>query len=91
MGLEVISHLPALPISASGSDETQTKYLMEGFLNKERILTHNFDERRVTLGAESVSSGQAALCPEYELNPGFYNQLFTGSVFETRISLNQPS
>jgi len=46
---------------------------MEGFINKERILTHNFDERRVTLDNSSVNMGQAALCPEYELNPGFYN------------------
>ena len=88
MGVENISHLPALPISG-GSAENTTKYLMEGFFNKERILTHNFDERRVTLDYSSVNTGQAALCPEFELNPGFYNQLFTGSDFEVRFSTNQ--
>jgi hypothetical protein len=46
---------------------------MEGFFNKERILTHNFDERRVTLDSSSVNTGNAAICPEFELNPGFYN------------------
>jgi hypothetical protein len=62
---------------------------MEGFFNKERILTHNFDERRVTLGVDSVLSGNGAICPEYELNPGLYNQLFTGTDFEVKLSLNQ--
>ena len=86
IGVENISHLPAVPISV---DSNNVKYLMEGFINKERILTHNFDERRVTLDNSSVNMGQAALCPEYELNPGFYNQLFTGSNFEVRLSNNQ--
>jgi len=72
MGIENVSHLPALPISDT-TVEGVTKYLMEGFINKERILTHNFDERRITLTNSSVNDGQAAICPEYELNPGFYN------------------
>jgi len=72
MGIENISHLPALPIE-NGNVEENTKYLMEGFLNKERILTHNFDERRVTLNSGSVNTGSAAICPEFELNPGLYN------------------
>lgn len=88
MGVENISHLPAIPISG-GSNEETVRYLMEGFMNKERILTHNFDERRITLDSNSVNFGQAALCPEYELNPGFYNQFFTGSNFEIRFSTNQ--
>jgi hypothetical protein len=62
---------------------------MEGFFNKERILTHGFEERKVTLDATSVNAWEAALCPDYELNPGFYNQLFTGSTFEVRCSKNQ--
>mgnify|MGYP007101971692 CR=1 FL=1 len=66
MGVETISHLPALPVSGS-------KYLMEGFLNKERILTHSFEERCITLDNSSVNDNYGALCPEYELNPGFYN------------------
>jgi hypothetical protein len=87
MGIETISHLPTLPIS-NGDNIDSTKYLMEGFFNKERILTHNFDERRVTLGVDSVLSGNGAICPEYELNPGLYNQLFTGTDFEVKLSLN---
>ena len=88
VGIENTSHLPTIPIS-KGDTEDQTTYLMEGFFNKERILTHNFDERRVTLNSSSVNTGNAAICPEFELNPGFYNQFFTGSNFEIRCSLNQ--
>ena len=88
IGVENISHLPTVPIS-NGDNEDSTTYLMEGFFNKERILTHNFDERRVTLDSSSVNTGNAAICPEFELNPGFYNQFFTGSNFEVRSSLNQ--
>ena len=90
MGIETTSHLPALPIETYSNDgRTCARYLMEGFLNKERMLTHSFDERRVTLTEASVNSGCGALCPEFELNPGFYNQLFTGSNFEVRCTNNQ--
>lgn len=82
IGTEAISHLPVLPISNS-------TYIIEGFLNKQRILTHNFEERKVTLPESSVNFASAAICPEYELNPGFYNQFFTGSDFEVRIARNQ--
>jgi hypothetical protein len=66
MGLETVSKLPTLPIS-------NDSYLMEGFLNKERILTHNFDERKVTLHKEKVNEATTALCPEYELNYALFN------------------
>jgi hypothetical protein len=46
---------------------------MEGFFNKERILTHSFEDRKVTLNNTTIDEGCAAICPEYELNPGFYN------------------
>ena len=84
MGIETISYLPTLPIA-------DNKYLMEGFFNKERVLTHSFEERRVTLDANLINPSIAAICPEFELNPGLYNQLFTGSDFQIRCSLNNLS
>ena len=82
MGLEEISHLPTLPIEGD-------KYIMEGFLNKERILTHNFEERKVILSKDKITESATALCPEYEMNYSLFNQLFTGADFEVRLSTNQ--
>jgi hypothetical protein len=62
---------------------------MEGFLNKERILTHNFDERKITLPSSKISESATALCPEYEMNYALYNQLFTGADFAVKTSTNQ--
>lgn len=90
MGLEDISHLPTLPISQETKENvTTTEYLMEGFFNKQRILTHNFDERKIILKSSKISESCTALCPEYELNYAFFNQIFTGANFEVKTSLNQ--
>ena len=91
MGLEEISHLPTLPINQKSGENgsTITEYLMEGFLNKERILTHNFDERKITLPSTKIIEGATALCPEYEMNYALYNQLFTGADFAVKMSRNQ--
>ena len=90
MGLEDISHLPTLPIGqVTSNNTTVTEYLMEGFFNKQRILTHNFNERKVILKSNKISESSTAICPEYELNYAFYNQIFTGANFEIKTSLNQ--
>jgi len=42
MGIEPISHLPVLPIASD-------KYIIERFLNNDRLLVHSFDERKIEI------------------------------------------
>jgi hypothetical protein len=44
MGTEKVSHLPTLPVGTK-------EYILEGFLNKDRILTHNFNERKIQVSS----------------------------------------
>ena len=82
IGLENTSHLPVLPIS-------NNEYLIERFLDEDRILTHDFDRRCVNISKDSVLEGYAALCPEYEQKQAYFNQLFTGTEFNIKMSKSQ--
>jgi hypothetical protein len=84
MGIETVSHLPTLPIS-------NEKYIMESFLNKDRLLVHDFQNRKLEISATTVNKSAGAICPEYELNYAFYNQFFTASPFIVKTSKNQPT
>jgi hypothetical protein len=55
-------------------------YVAERFLNDERKLTEDFAERLYILDSGNVAV-KAAICPEYDVNPQYFNQLFTGSKF----------
>jgi hypothetical protein len=60
---------------------------MESFLNKDKLLIHDFNGRKVIIAPDSgIKECRAAICPEFELNSGFYNQFFTGGEFKTKIS-----
>lgn len=83
IGTEKISHLPTLPVGTK-------QYILEGFLNKDRVLTHNFNERKIQVSS-TVNQSTAAICPEYELNAPFFNQFFTGSDFTVKTSINELS
>jgi hypothetical protein len=78
IGLEATSCLPVLPVGMSDDKPT---YLVERFLDDDRILTHNFERRIKTIDSNYVLSGYAALCPEFEQKQSFFNQLFTGTSY----------
>ena len=55
---------------------------VEGFLNKSRILTHNY---QVRLHDAVTQKGSCALiCPEFEMNQSYYNVVFTGTPFKVK-------
>ena len=81
MGVEVVSHLPTLPIKGE-------KYLLERFLTKDRILSHSFRDRCVELANTTVNPATAALCPEYEMRYSYFNQIFVGTEFYVKPSIN---
>ena len=86
IGLEGTSHLPTVPVKDT-TQNNKTGYLMESFLNKDKLLIHDFNGRKVIIAPDSgIKECRAAICPEFELNSGFYNQFFTGGEFKTKIS-----
>lgn len=74
IGYDKINYCPTIPIS-------EDNYLEESFISNNRNLTHDFNQRIRLVQGNYVSSGTAAICPEYELNQPFYNQFFTGTEF----------
>ena len=83
LGKELISYLPTIPIE-QGLDKgvtVATKYVLESFLNKDRLLLPSFGERKIEVENTTVNPSTTIICPEYELNYPFYNQFFTGAPF----------
>ena len=70
------SHLPAIPIS-------DQEYVMESLVSiNGHNLTHNFDARLRKISKDRAElTYQAAICPDYVLDQGYYNQYFTGAEF----------
>lgn len=79
IGLESTSFLPVLPIS-------NNMYEVERFIDDDGVLTHDFNRRSASIKSDRVLEGYAALCPEYELKQSYFNQLFTGTRFNVKMS-----
>lgn len=84
IGLDNNSCLPLLPLE-------DNKYLYESFLTENRKLVHSFGARKKVIASTNVKEGYAALCPEYELNQGFFNNYFTGSklIFNKKYNISK--
>lgn len=83
LGFDKTSGIPLIPSS--------DMYISEGFLNKQGILTNNYNERLLKLSKDSANFlVGAAICPEYNLRQPYFNNLFTGTEFELKYSLLQP-
>lgn len=70
IGVDRYSHLPAIPVGNS--------YKIERLLNDDREITHDL----VTYDLSSGSVDFAAICPEYDVNPAYYNTIFNGDTFK---------
>lgn len=81
IGIEKNSYLPTIPV-------INDKYIMESFLTKDRVLSHNFSARKREVDSGDVRAGSAMICPEYELDFAFFNQFFTGGEFTLKQSIN---
>ncbi len=88
IGIETQSHTPVLPV--------EDGYLYESFVNKDKdkyyywndsgskktdtgyLLSNDFDKHKRVI---SYASPQAAICPDYDVNSAYLNNLFTGDKF----------
>lgn len=87
IGIENYSSTPVLPVkdefkkySRYSAVNSNNNYVAERFLNDECKLVPDFLQR-IQLIPDSKVTVSAAICPEYDINPQYYNQLFTGSNF----------
>lgn len=70
IGVDRQSHLPAIPVDK--------QYKVEQLLNKDREISHDF----TTYDLESSYVDFAAICPEYDVNPAYFNTMFNGDTFK---------
>ena len=89
IGLEKQSCTPVLPVSYNTIRQYKNKstegtdklcYITERFLNDDKKLVEDFISRTYIIDTNNVEIS-AAICPEYDVNPQYFNQLFTGSKF----------
>lgn len=77
IGSDKHSHLPAIPVTEGSGN---TNYIIETFLDSDQMLTHNLSKYSLTEDEVNL----AAICPDFDINPQYYNQLFTGDSFVVR-------
>lgn len=85
IGVDKNSYTPVLPVEsqvlkdANITDTTNAScYIAERFFDNDRKLSDDFLDRLYVLADNSVSS-KAAICPDFDCYPGYYNQVFCGS------------
>lgn len=88
VGLDREAKIPVIPVGQGSNNEI--KFIAERFFNDDRVLTQSFDDRLYYLSPNQVDM-RAAICPEYDLNAPYLNQLFTGGEFKIRESSFSPS
>lgn len=80
IGVDGVSSLPSIrtsTISAKGSKETG--YITESFIDKSNQLVHDYTSR-IVMGTANVRTG-GLLCPEAVLRSEYFNEIFTGALF----------
>lgn len=85
IGIDNYSHIPMIPISESNNE---LSYVTESFLNSNRELDHEFENRMLT---SKMATPNAAIIPEAELNSELYSQLFSASQFNIESSKISPT
>lgn len=83
VGLDNCSRTPVLP---TGENE----YTAERFMDDDMILLNDFEPRLYKFTENSYVTPKAAICPEYDVDPGFYNTLFSANQFTITESDLQP-
>lgn len=73
--IEKNTSLPAIPFSVKDGEDTD---FIEGFMDKDKYLTHDYQSRLLTVPSGQNRNQGCLIFPEYELNQPYYNQFFTG-------------
>lgn len=97
IGLDKYSKTPVLPVSPTminsykggHFDTNKPCYIAERFLNDSRELTEDFIDRLYPISSENTLV-RAALCPDFDVNPSYYNQIFNGAKYYVSEANFQP-
>ena len=98
MGIDRKSHTPLIPVGKYGLldriNYTKTPndsmyYVAERFLDDDKELIQDF-QKRVFVQKPSDVNQYCAICPEYDVNPEYYNSIFNGEDFQIEESKIQP-
>ena len=65
-------------------------YTSERFIDGNKELQHNFIDHLFIEKSNQVSK-EGMICPDYDIDPAYYNQFFTGDKFTIQKSIIQPS
>lgn len=83
IGKEQYSGIPAWYLKNAANADDGGTWVTETFLNSQGYLTHDYEERLLALKDENVKT-RIGICPEYELNQPYYNNLFTGGYLKVK-------
>lgn len=81
IGRETYSGIPAWYLKNSLDDKGI--WVTETFLNSQGYVTHDYDERLLNLKNDNVKTS-IGICPEFELNQAYFNNLFTGNYLKLK-------
>ena len=76
IGRDTFSGIPAWKVT--NSEDNKPLWLTESFLTSQGYIEHDYDSRLIAID-ESKAQTSVGLCPEFELNQAYYNNLFTGA------------
>lgn len=89
IGTDKYSQTPVIPVDStvlknSGIQNVNdpVSYISERFINDDRKITNDFMDRLYVLSKNSIRQN-AAVCPDYDCNEGYFNSIFNGSKFYT--------
>lgn len=77
IGRDRYSGIPCWSLK-KGSSSIDSVWLTESFISSDGHITHSYEDRMVILDKNKVKVG-VGICPEFELNQAYYNNIFTGS------------
>jgi len=91
IGVDNVSHLPAIYAEAVNASGVRTKgHIAETFMDKGNQLVHNFQSRLLIDQTANVSTG-GLLCPEAVLRSEYFNEIFTGALFNVSQATFSPT
>lgn len=82
IGKDSYSGIPAWFLK-DGNSSTSGKWVTESFLDSRGYVTHEYGRRLMLLGNNHTKTS-VGICPEFEMNQAYYNNIFTGGVLKLR-------
>lgn len=64
-------------------NDTSSTWVTESFIDSGGYITHDYEKRMVILDDSKVKVG-VGICPEFEMNQAYYNNIFSGSQLKVK-------